>query len=228
MKTRLKAATAAAVLVFGLAQPSNAQVPVIDQMALQRWVSQLQHMVDQLNTMRSTFTAITGSRNLLSVFNTSADRLARTSAATLNDVIDGAITGNPIAGNATALTSALSQFRNTLELTSIDRFLASVHPQDRAIATQAGSGLAAMATAQDTYARADNAINRINSLVVAMDASPDLQATGAYTNVLLAEVATLLAENLRIQAAIANSLGASAAADARDGVAARDFLDIEP
>ena len=134
------------------------------------------------------------------------------------------MTGAAIPGNAGAITARIDELKTTFGLPDVNAFLSSSLPQDRALATQAGSGMAAVATAEDTYARANASMERVNTLIGKIDDNADLKASVDYNTRMLAEVAVLLNESLRIQAATANAVGTDALSDARDRAAQRNFM----
>ena len=81
-----------------------------------------------------------------------------------------------------------------------------------------------MATAEDTYTRSNAAMGRVNTLIDRIDSNADMKASVDFNSRMLAEVAVLLNENLRVQAAIANTMGSDALTAARDRASQRNFL----
>ena len=82
----------------------------------------------------------------------------------------------------------------------------------------------AVATAEDTYQRANASMDRVNGMIEDIDSNADLKASVDYNTRMLAEVAVLLNENLRVQAAVANTVGTDAISAARDRAASRKFM----
>ena len=136
----------------------------------------------------------------------------------------GAMTGSAIPGNSSALTTRINDLKTMFDLPNIDTFLSSATPQDRALATQAGAGLAAVATAEDTYARANSSMGRVNQLIGQIDSNADLKASVDYNTRMLGEIAVLLNETLRVQAVTANAAGTDALQAARDRASQRTFM----
>jgi hypothetical protein len=225
------AVLALAASVTPLAGAQAQGVPVIDPAAIAEAVRQLEQMrrdyqaqIDQLTTLRDQLEGMTGDKGIGSILNSPADQAGRASADSLASIMDGAMTGSAIPGNSGPLTSRIGELQSTFGLPDVASFLGSELPQDRALATQAGSGLAAMALAEDTYGRANASMERVNGLIARIDASPDLKASVDYNTRMLAEVAVLLNESLRIQSATANALGTDAVSAARDRAAQREFM----
>ena len=239
--TELLRTTALAVCLAGVAAtPALGQgVPVNDSMGIAQLVAQLDQMAQdyqaqldqiaelqrQYQTLVQQYEAITGARDIADILNAGEHMSARVASADgMFAIVDAAIAGTEIAGNASVIDETLNDLRDTFDLADLPDFLASELAQDRAIATQAGSGMAAIATAEDTYDRANASMERVNQLIALIDANDDLKASVDYNSRLLAEVIVVLNEQLRLQAVMANSLGVQALADARDGVASRHFM----
>ncbi|MBM9595051.1 type IV secretion system protein [Roseitranquillus sediminis] len=230
---RMPSRTALALsLTLGLAPAAFAQgVPVIDTTAIAQYIQQLEQMrrdyenqIAQLDNLRSQLESITGPKGIGGILNGPAEQAERRAADSLSAIMDGAMTGVAIPGNAGAITGRIDELKTTFGLADVNTFLSSSLPQDRALATQAGSGMAAVATAEDTYARANASMERVNTLIGKIDDNVDLKASVDYNTRMLAEVAVLLNESLRIQAATANVVGTDALSDARDRAAQRTFM----
>ncbi len=233
--------TTALALCLGAASltPARAQMAVYDASNFAQLVEQLEQMaqtyeaeIQQLNSLRQQYEtavnhleSITGARGMQYVLNSLEDIAARgASADGMIAIVDGAIAGTPVSGNTAVINRTLDELRETYELASLPEFSDSEFAQDRAIATEAGSGMAAIATAEDAYRRSNESMDRVTALVELIDDNMDLKASIDFNTRVLAEVAFILNENLRVQASIANALGADALADARDGVSSRQFL----
>lgn len=233
--------------VFGLAflflpmQSAIPQgIPVVDTSQITQVIAQLQQQlkdyeqqIKQLTTMKDQFTnmqqrllAITGAKGISSILNDSADKAGRQAATDLKSIVDGAISGSNISGNVGEMNSVISELKTRFSLDDLDKFNSSDVPADKAIASLAGSGLAAVATAEDSYGRANDAVGRINTLVDQIDSTSDLKASVDYNTRVNAEVAVLLMELLRIQSAQTNATGMQALQIARDGQASRNFMKI--
>lgn len=221
--------------------PAVGQMAVYDASNFAQLVEQLQQMaetyeaeIQQLNSLRQQYEtavdqleSITGARGMQYILNSLEDIAARgASEDGMIAIVDGAIAGTPVNGNTAVINRTLDELRETYDLASLPEFSDSDIAQDRAIASQAGSGMAAIATAEDVYLRSNEAMDRVTELVALIDDNQDLKASVDFNTRMLAEIAFLLNENLRVQASIANALGADALAEARDGVSSRQFMQI--
>ncbi len=227
----LTIATASTVLIAGAARAQG--VPVFDAGSITQAVSQLNQMkqdylnqIEQLTSLKDQLTSMTGDKGISGILNGAPDIAARDSADSLSSIMSGAMTGSAIPGNASALTARMDELKTTFDLPDINSFLSSSTPQDRALATQAGAGLTAVATAEDTYGRANASMGRVNQLIEGIDANADLKASVDYNTRMMAELAVLLNESLRLQAASANAAGTNALQDARDRAATRKFMRV--
>ena len=208
-------------------------VPVIDAGSIAQAIAQLsqmqqdyQNQLEQLTNLKDQLTSMTGDKAISGILNGATDIAGRDSAGSLSSIMAGAMTGSAIPGNASALTARIDELKTTFDLPNIDAFLTSTTPQDRALATQAGAGLTAMATAEDTYGRANASMGRVNQLIGGIDGNADLKASVDYNTRMLGEIAVLLNESLRLQAAAANTAGSGALQDARDRAAQRTFMRV--
>lgn len=220
-----RATALAGVLSFATIAGVSAQgVPTMDNTAIANAISQLEQMRQDYENQVQQLEAMTGGRGISTLLNTDADRQSRQSADSLSAIMGGAIGGSPIGGNSSVLTSKIDDLKNTFALPDLNTFLGSDLPQDRALATQAGAGMVAMATAEDTYGRSNAAMGRVNTLIDRIDSNTDMKASIDFNSRMLAEVAVLLNENLRVQASIANTMGSDALTAARDRASQRTFL----
>lgn len=223
----------------GLVSPAAAQgVPVLDGSSIAQLVAQLEQMrasyqteLDQLiemqrqyMQMRASFEAITGARGISDVLNAAGDVSARAGAEDLTSIMDTAITGADLAGTVGRMPQRLGQLRESFDLTDLGSLRRSDRALDRAIAELGGAGLTAAAVADDSYQRADAATGRLNQLIDGIDEQADLKASVDYNTRMQAEVATLLVDLIRLQAAGANASGMSALDAARDRQAAKTFM----
>ncbi|WMS45223.1 type IV secretion system protein (plasmid) [Acuticoccus sp. MNP-M23] len=233
MKRMIRTLTVSAVVAVAGGTGAYAQgVPVIDGTAIAQFLQQLDQMkqdyenqLQQLTSLQSQLESMTGDKGIGSILNTSADKTAREAADSLTSIMDSAISGGGLSGgNTSVISGRISELKETFSLDNLPAFLGSDQPQDRALATQAGSGMAAVATAEDTYQRANASMDRVNGMIEDIDSNADLKASVDYNTRMLAEVAVLLNENLRVQAAVANTVGTDAIAAARDRAASRKFM----
>ncbi|KPB00617.1 hypothetical protein SU32_12350 [Ahrensia marina] len=224
--------------MFPVSNASSQGIPVIDTSQIAQVIAQLQQQIkdyeeqlkqlttmkDQLANLQQQLTAITGAKGISSILNGTAEKAARQAADDLKGIVDGAISGNAIAGNIGNMRSVISDLKTRFKLDDLADFASSDVAADKAIASLAGSGLAAVATAEDSYKRANDAVGRINSLVDQIDSTSDLKASVDFNTRVNAEVAVLLMELLRVQSAQTNATGMQALQTARDGQASRNFM----
>ena len=227
-------------LSLGMAIPSaHAQgIPVIDTSQIAQVVAslrqqlkdyeeqlkQLATMKEQLDNMRARLEAITGPKGISQLLNGAADKLAREAAPDLASIADAAISGAGIGGNANGMKTLIDGLRSRFDLGDLATFDGSTVPADKAIASLAGSGMAAVATADDGYKRANAAMGRVTALIGRIDAAPDLKASVDTNTRVQAEIAVLLVELIRVQSAAAHTAGMQSLQTARDGAASRKFM----
>ena len=227
MTRRLRSAAAAAILTILGAGASHAQgVPTFDAASVAQAIAQLDQMRQDYANQLQQLQSMTGNKAIAGILNSEPEIAARKSADSLSSIMSGAMTGSAIPGNSSALTSRIDELKTTFGLPDINAFLTSAKPQDRALATQAGAGLAAVATAEDTYARANTSMDRVNHLIGQIDTNADLKASVDYNTRMLGEIAVLLNESLRLQAAQTNAAGTDAIQAARDLAAQRTFMRV--
>jgi hypothetical protein len=234
---------AALAAALGAAAQADAQgVPVIDSSAIAQLVQQFQQLqrdyavqVDQFNKLQEQYVllqqqyaAVTGPRGVGGLLNTVNDIRNRSAADTLGSILDGSISGDfsAMTGNVARITARLEDLRTEYDLGGIGDFAGADNASDRAIASSAGAGMAAIATADDTYARSSESTTRVNALIDQIDATPDIKASTDLNTRMLAEVAVLLNETLRVQAATANAMGADTLSNARAMAAQRKFMKV--
>ena len=242
MRRLMMAAAAAVALQI---TPAAAQgVPVIDTSSIAQLALQLEAMaqdfqaqldqllvlqeqattlINQYNTLVSQLTAITGPRDIANLLNTSADILDRQAGDSLSGIIDAATTGAEIAGNVARISERIDALRDNFSLGRLADFIESEFPQDRAIAETAGAALAAIGTAEDSYHRANAAMERVSDLIGRIDGNEDIKASIDFNTRMLAEVAVLLNEQIRLMSTLTNAEATATLAEARDRMAAREF-----
>ena len=208
-----------------------AGVPVVDSAALAQWVQQIEQLkqtyeaeLRQIEEMQRQLEALTGPRAVGMLLNGAADIAAREAAESLDGIVTSAIEGSALPGAGADLSDRVAELREELDLGALAAFRGSEEGQDRALAVQAGAGMAAVATAEEGYRRANAAMERVGDMIAAIETTTDLKASVDLNSRILAEVAVLLSESIRVQAAAAGSAGTEAAASARDRAAQRRFL----
>lgn len=222
-----RTAVAFLALQVAVAAPAGAQgVPVYDASNVAQAIQQVTHMVEQIALMQQQLNSITGPRGLGALMNAPQDIAARAAAQNLPALVNGAITGNEIVGNTAQLVQTIDRLKGEFELDDLGTYAGSDIVQDRALSVLGGSSLAAMATGEDSYARANAAMARVNQLVPAIDANTDLKAAVDLNTRVLIEQNQLLAEMIRLQAAEANVSGANGLFNTRQEMASRKFMRI--
>lgn len=230
---KLFAATALSItLLLAAMQPARTQgIPVIDTSqitqviaSLQQQIKDYEEQIKQLANMQKRLEAMTGAKGISGILNDAAEKAARQAASDLQAIIDGAISGNAIGGNVGDMNSVISDLKARFDLGDLADFDGSDIAADKAIASLAGSGLAAVATADDSYKRANDAVGRVNALVDQIDSTADLKASVDFNTRVNAEVAVLILELIRVQSASTNATGMEALHRARDGQASRNFM----
>jgi len=227
------ASTISLVILVSTGAARAQGVPVFDGASVAQAIAQVNQMrqdyenqIEQLTNLKDQLTSMTGDKAISGILNAGPDVAARDSADSLSSIMSGAMTGSAIPGNSSALTARINELKSTFDFPDIDTFLSSTTPQDRALATQAGAGLTAIATAEDTYGRANASMGRVNQLIDGIDGNADLKASVDYNTRMMGELAVLLNESLRLQAASANTTGTNALQDARDRAAQRKFMRV--
>lgn len=240
MSTVFKSLTVAAMVATTPAAAFASGVPVVDAAANAQLVAQLTKMiedattqanqltqlVEQVNTLKSQLLSITGPRGISDIINATTDQFGRKAADSLQSIMDAARTGTSIPGNAGGMDSTINDLKTTFDLGDLGTLASSPVPQDRAVATTASAGMAAMAQAEESYKRSNAAMDRINQMVSDIDTNADLKASVDYNTRVLAEVAIMLNENLRMQAASGNAAGAEVLNMARERAAAKKFMKV--
>lgn len=222
-----RAAGALVALSLAAASPAAAQgVPVYDASSVAQAIQQVQQGVEMIARAQATIDAITGARGIGSVMNAPRDIAERASAQQLSGLVDGAITGSEVLGNTARLVQTIERLKGNLDLDDLGTYASSDLVQDRALSVLGGTSLAAMATGEDSYTRANEAMTRVNQLIPQIDANTDLKAAIDFNTRVNIEQNQLLAELIRLQAAEANASGAAGLFNARQEIASRKFMRI--
>jgi hypothetical protein len=230
MKTRIRrtaAFAAAAVTLLAPVDRAAAQgVPVYDASSVAQLIEQVANQLEQLATMKAQLESLTGARGIGAYMNAPADIAARAAAEDLSVLVDGAITGSPIVGNTARLAATIERLKGNYELDLLAPYASSELAQNRALATLGGSSLAAMATGEDSYLRANEAMARVNALVPQIDANTDMKAAIDFNTRVQIEQMQVMNELLRVLSAQANATGAQSLFHARQEMASREFMKV--
>ena len=227
MSARLKGAALGLALGGATlaALPASAQgVPVFDASNVAQAIEQVRQGVEQIERLQAQINAITGPRGMSLLLNSAADIAARNAATEFSGIVEGAITGSEILGNTTRIVASINRIKANFELDGLGTFSSSPFAQYRSLATLGGASLAAMATGEDSYARANEAMARVNTLVPQIDTNTDLKASIDFNTRVQIEQMQLLAELIRLQSAQVNAQGAQGLFNTRQEMASRDFM----
>ena len=137
-----------------------------------------------------------------------------------------AISGSPILGNTARLAASIDRLKGDFQLDLLGPYASSDLAQNRALATLGGTSLAAMATGEDSYLRANAAMARVNRLVPQIDANADVKAAIDFNTRVQIEQMQVMNELLRVMSVQANAAGAQALFTTREQMASREFLNI--
>lgn len=83
-----------------------------------------------------------------------------------------------------------------------------------------------MATGEDSYSRANEAMARVNQLVPQIDANTDVKAAIDFNTRVQIEQMQVMNELLRVLSAQANATGAQALFMTREQMASREFMKV--
>ena len=154
------AALGVALLAAPLDRAAAQGVPVYDAAGVAQLIQQVTNQLDQLATMRLQLESLTGPRGIGALLNAPEDIAARAAAEDLSGLVDGAISGSPILGNTARLAASIERLKGNYQLDLLGPYASSDLAQNRALATLGGASLAAMATGEDSYLRANAAMAR--------------------------------------------------------------------
>jgi type IV secretion system protein VirB5 len=225
-KTAVLAVMAIALLAAPVDRAAAQGVPVYDATNVAQAIEQVTRMVEQIGLMQSQLDSLTGARGIGAFLNAPEDIAARAAAQNLSGLVDGAITGNPILGNTARLAATIERLKGNYQLDLLGPYASSDLAQNRALASLGGSSLAAMATGEDSYGRANEAMARVNQLVPQIDANADLKAAIDFNTRVGIEQMQVMNELLRVMSAQANAAGAQALFTTREQMASREFMKV--
>lgn len=213
------------VAVTVASTPASAQgVPVFDASNVAQAVEQVRQGVEMIERAQQQINALTGPRGMSLLLNSANDIAARGAAENFPDLVEGAATGREILGNTTRIVASINRIKANFDLGGLGDFASSDLAQYRSLATLGGSSLAAMATGEDSYARANEAMIRVNALIPRIDTNTDVKAAIDFNTRVQIEQIQLTNELLRVLAAQANAQGAQSLFYTRQEMASREFL----
>lgn len=217
----------AAVIAAALTAPTTASaqgVPVFDASGVAQAVEQVRQGVEMIERAQAQINALTGARGMSLILNSARDIAARGAADSFPDLINGAITGREILGNTARITASINRIKANFDLGRLDTFASSDLAQYRSLASLGGSSLAAMATGEDAYARANEAMTRVSTLIPQIDSNTDVKAAIDFNTRVQIEQTQVMNELLRVLSAQANAQGAQSLFNTRQEMASREFM----
>jgi len=186
-------------------------------------VERLQQQIDQLDRQ---FDAITGTRGMGALLNGNAIKATRRMAgrigeinATLHDLTNGLPDGNPLKAKIAALKGKFA-IPEAADIFDAARVPAKVAAHDLA----SESTVTTLVLAEDGFSRANASLTRVEGLLEAVDTAPDLKAAIDLNTRMVAELAFMLADSQRLEAARAQMEGALANETLRDREAGKRRL----
>ena len=185
--------------------------------ALDRQISQLERQYESL----------TGSRGMGGLLNGTTEKKARRIADTLGD-INAMLHGNGLP-SANPLSAQISALRDTYEipdasdLFNVKRVPAKVAAHNFASASTS----TAIVLSEDAFTRANTSITRVESLLASVDATPDLKASVDINTRMMAELAFMMADQSRLDAAASQMQAALANETLRDRETGKRRLDFK-
>ncbi|TPE47315.1 type IV secretion system protein [Amaricoccus solimangrovi] len=222
---RAAAVLATLVGTLPISGPASAQgVPVFDASNVAQAIEQVRQGVEMIERAQQQINALTGPRGMSLLMNSATDVAARGAADSFPDLVEGAATGRDILGNTTRIVASINRIKANFDLGGLGDFASSDLAQYRSLATLGGSSLAAMATGEDSYARANEAMARVTALVPRIDANTDVKAAIDFNTRVQIEQIQMTNELLRVLAAQANAQGAQSLFYTRQEMASRAFM----
>jgi len=179
---------------------------------LQRAIETVDALQTQITQLETQIDAITGAKGISDLLNGTAFQDARDIANTLGEInatLAGSDAGLP-AGDIVGVRVAAMRDEFAIPDASeiYDPTRAPVTVAAHNFASQ--STISAIALSQDGFERANGAIGRVEGLVAEIDGTPDLKASVDLNTRLMAEVAFMLADKARMDAAAHQMQGALA------------------
>ena len=178
------------------------------------------------DTTNAQLTAMTGAKTI-PLANGADEVSAREGGRSLRDMADEGLGGS--VAEPTDVATAFSQFTKTYKLGAAFDFQSKGSLNQLIVAHMAAHGAVAASTAENSYKRSNESMDRIDGYIKALSASPDLKTSMDINTRVNIELTQQLNELLRSQAALTNLAGfyfmsaAGAQADADDVLNFDDF-----
>ena len=181
----------------------------------------------QIGQLERQYESLTGSRGMGGLLNGTAEKKARRIADTLGDINatlhgTGLPTANPLSVQIAVLRDTY-RIPDAAELFDTKRVPSKVAAHNFASA----STNTAIVLSEDAFARANASITRVESLLASVDATPDLKASVDINTRMMAELAFMMADQSRLDAAESQMQAALANETLRDREAGKRRLDFK-
>jgi hypothetical protein len=176
-------------------------------------VTALERQIDQLERQ---YESLTGSRGMGGLLNGTTEKKARRIADTLGDINATLLeTGLP---GSNPLSAQIASLRNTYQIPdAADLFDRTRVPAKVAAHNfSSASTSTAIVLSADTFKRANSSVGRVEALLDGVDATPDLKASVDINTRMMAELAFMMADRTRLDAASSQMQAALANETLRD------------
>ena len=187
-------------------------------------VTALRRQIDQLERQ---YESLTGSRGMGGLLNGTTEKKARRIADTLGDINATLFeTGLP---GSNPLTAQIANLRDTYQIPdAADLFDETRVPAKVAAHNFASASTStAIALSEDAFTRANTSVARVESLLASVDATPDLKASVDINTRMMAELAFMIADRTRLDAASSQMQAALANETLRDRETGKRRLDFK-
>ena len=187
-------------------------------------VTALDRQIDQLERQ---YESLTGSRGMGDLLNGTTEKKARRIADTLSDINAtllgvGMPASNPLSAQITTLRDTY-QIPDAADLFDANRVPAKVAAHNFASASTS----TAIVLSEDAFTRANTSISRVEALLASVDATPDLKASVDINTRMMAELAFMMADQSRLDAAASQMQAALANETLRDRETGKRRLDFK-
>ena len=187
-------------------------------------VTALRRQIDQLERQ---YESLTGTRGMGGLLNGTTEKKARRVADTLGDINATLLeTGLP---GSNPLSAQIANLRDTYQIPDA----AELFDQTRVPAKVAAHNFASASTStaivlsEDAFTRANTSVNRVEALLDGVDATPDLKASVDINTRMMAELAFMMADRTRLDAAASQMQAALANETLRDRETGKRRLDFK-
>ena len=187
-------------------------------------VTALDRQIDQLERQ---YESLTGSRGMGGLLNGTTEKKARRIADTLGDINATLLGAGMPASNP--LSAQIATLRDTYQIPdAADLFDANRVPAKVAAHNFASASTStAIVLSEDAFTRANTSISRVESLLASVDATPDLKASVDINTRMMAELAFMMADQSRLDAAASQMQAALANETLRDRETGKRRLDFK-